>query len=307
MIEIDAGVVLAVIQGVLAAGVRAGTPILYAMLGEIVSERAGVVNLGADGAMLMGACAGFITAAHPGDPALGIVAAAAAGAAISLLHALMVVTLRANQIASGLALTFLSLGVTSFVGRPYVKVGIEGIPQGPLPFLSGIPFLGPIFFRHDLLVYGAYLMAPAIWFFLFHTRSGLVLRSVGENSDVAFSLGIKTRRVQYLAVAFGGMCAGLAGAPLPRLHPDLGGRDDERPGHHRGRPGDLLGVASLLGDRRGDPVRHHLRLSASAPSARDQLLPVFSRHASLSVHPGRAPGRDENAKTCDAGGNQEGV
>lgn len=202
------------VQGVLAAGVRSGTPILYAMLGEIVAERAGVVNLGADGAMLMGACVGFITAAQTNDPVLAIVAAAAAGAAISLLHAFMVVTLRANQIASGLALTFLSLGITSFIGRPYVKVGIEGIPQGAVPFLSEIPFIGPVFFRHDVLVYGAYVLALLIWFFLFHTRPGLVLRTVGENSDVAFSLGIKTRRVQYLAVAFGGMCAGLAGAHL---------------------------------------------------------------------------------------------
>jgi simple sugar transport system permease protein len=203
-----------IVQGVLAAGVRAGTPILYAMLGEIVTERAGVVNLGADGAMLMGACVGFITAAQTQDPFLGILAAAVAGAAISLLHAFMVVTLRANQIASGLALTFLSLGITSFIGRPYVKIGIEGVSQGAVPYLSEIPFIGPVFFRHDILVYGAYLLALLIWFFLFYTRGGLVLRTVGENSDVAFALGIKTKRVQYLAVAFGGMCAGLAGAHL---------------------------------------------------------------------------------------------
>ncbi|MDC4222998.1 MAG: ABC transporter permease [Candidatus Manganitrophus sp.] len=202
------------LQGILAGGVRAGTPILYAMLGEIVSERAGVVNLGADGAMLMGACVGFITMAHTQDPILGLLAAAAAGALISLIHAFMVVTLRANQIASGLALTFLALGITSFIGRPYVKVAIDGIPQGAVPFLSDIPFLGPVFFRHDLLVYGAYLLALLIWFFLFYTRGGLVLRTVGESSDVAFALGIRTRLVQYLAVMFGGMCAGLAGAHL---------------------------------------------------------------------------------------------
>jgi len=210
MIEIA----LALIQGVLAAGVRAGTPILYAMLGEIVSERAGVVNLGTDGAMLMGACFGFITMAHTQDPFLSLLAAALAGAGISLIHAFMVVTLRANQIASGLALTFLSLGITSFIGRPYVKRAIDGIAQWSVPVLSKIPFLGPILFRHDILVYGAYLCALLIWFFLFYTRGGLVLRAVGENSSVAFAMGIRVRRVQYLAVAFGGICAGLAGAYL---------------------------------------------------------------------------------------------
>ncbi|WDT76395.1 MAG: hypothetical protein MPW16_04095 [Candidatus Manganitrophus sp.] len=137
----------------------------------------------------------------------------------------MVVTLRANQIASGLALTFLALGITSFIGRPYVKVAIDGIPQGAVPFLSDIPFLGPVFFRHDLLVYGAYLLALLIWFFLFYTRGGLVLRTVGESSDVAFALGIRTRLVQYLAVMFGGMWPVSRGPISPSPTPEPGWKE----------------------------------------------------------------------------------
>ncbi len=205
---------LAILQGVLEGGIRAGTPILYATLGEVIAERAGVVNLGVEGAMLAGACAGFITAAHTGDPWVGVAAAAAAGGMASLIHAFMVVTLRANQIASGLALMFLSLGVTSFVGRPYMAVKINAIPPLAVPGLAGVPGLGPLLFTHDVLVYGAYLLAPLIWAFLFTTKWGLALRAVGEREAVAFASGLPTAAIQYLAVVAGGVLAGLGGAHL---------------------------------------------------------------------------------------------
>lgn len=206
--------IIELLQSVLGGGMRAGTPILYATLGEVLAERAGVVNLGVEGSILVGACAGFITTAQTQNPWLGVVAAALAGGLASLVHAFMVVTLRANQIASGLALVFLSLGVTSFVGRPYVAMKINAIPTAVVPVLSEIPVVGPLLFHHDLLVYGAYLLAPFLWLFLFHTKWGLALRAVGESQPVAFAAGLRTNLIQYLAVVGGGLFAGIAGAHL---------------------------------------------------------------------------------------------
>lgn len=205
---------LGLLQAVLGGGIRAGTPILYATLGEVIAERAGVVNLGVEGAMLVGACAGFITTAESGNPFLGVAAAGLAGGMAALIHAFMVVCLRANQIASGLALMFLCLGVTSFVGRPYVKVRINAIPSWPVPGLSELPVLGPLLFGHDVLVYGAYLLAPLIWVALFYTKWGLALRAVGESQAVAFASGFRPATIQYVAVVAGGVLAGIAGAHL---------------------------------------------------------------------------------------------
>lgn len=205
---------LGMLQSVLEGGIRAGTPILYATLGEVIAERAGVVNLGVEGAILAGACAGFITTAQTQSPMLGIVAAALAGGVASLVHAFMVVTLRANQIASGLALMFLCLGVTSFVGRPYVAAKINAVPPLAVPGLSGLPVVGRLLFSHDVLVYGAYAAAPLIWVILFYTKWGLALRAVGERQAVAFAAGLPTAFIQYAAVVSGGVLAGIAGAHL---------------------------------------------------------------------------------------------
>jgi simple sugar transport system permease protein len=205
---------LGLLASVLGGGIRAGTPILYATLGEVLAERAGVVNLGVEGAMLAGACAGFIATALTGHASLGVATAAMAGGLAGLVHAFMVVTLRANQIASGLALMFLCLGVTSFVGRPYVAMKIDAVPTWSLPGLADLPVLGPMLFRHDALVYAAYLAAPLIWFVLFRTRWGLALRAVGESRDVAFAAGLHPSIIQYVAVVIGGGLAGLGGAHL---------------------------------------------------------------------------------------------
>jgi simple sugar transport system permease protein len=205
---------LSLLQAVLGGGIRAGTPILYATLGEVIAERAGVVNLGVEGAVLVGACAGFITTAHTGSPWIGIAAAAAAGGLACLIHAFMVVTLRANQIASGLALMFLCLGVTSFVGRPYVAVRINAVPSLAIPVLADIPILGPLLFTHDVLVYGAYALAVLIWVLFFFTKWGLALRAVGESQSVAFAAGLSPTAIQYAAVVAGGVLAGIGGAHL---------------------------------------------------------------------------------------------
>ena len=166
---------ISLIESILTGAVRSGTPILYGTLGEILTERAGIVNLGVEGSMVTGACVAFITTAETQDPVLGVIMGALAGGLASLIHAFMVVTLRANQISSGLALMFLYLGITSFIGRPYVGVWITGIQPLAIPGLSEMPFLGRIVFEHDVLVYLAYLLAPSLWWFLFRTRWGLYI------------------------------------------------------------------------------------------------------------------------------------
>jgi general nucleoside transport system permease protein len=202
------------IQLVLTGAIRAGTAVLYATLGETVTERAGVVNLGTEGCMVMGACIGFVVAADTGSLWLAIPAAALSGGALSLIHAYLVVTRGANQLASGLALGFFGLGITALIGRPYVSKNIDGLPSLPIPVLGDIPFAGRIFFQHDLLTYAAFLIAPLIWLFLYRTRWGLVLRAVGESPAVTYSTGRNPALIQYAAIFFGGSMAALGGAQL---------------------------------------------------------------------------------------------
>jgi simple sugar transport system permease protein len=202
------------IRGLLTGTIRAGTPVLYGTLGEILSERAGIVNLGVEGSMIMGACVGFLVTALTQQPLLGVLLGALAGGLLSLVHAVFVITLRANQIASGLAVMFLGLGISGFIGRPYVGVKIPELPALPIPLLSQIPLLGPVLFQHDLLTYANYVLVPLLWFVLFYTRWGLRLRATGERQTVAYAAGIPTRRVQYLAVLAGGVLSGLGGTHL---------------------------------------------------------------------------------------------
>jgi ABC-type uncharacterized transport system permease subunit len=206
--------ILMFLQFVLTGAVRSGTCVLYATLGETVSERAGVTNLGTEGCMIMGACFGFKVAADTGSLWLAVPAAALAGGLLSLIHAYLVINRGANQLASGLALGFFGLGLTALVGRPSVSQNITGLNAVPIPLLSDIPLIGPILFQHDLLTYLGYLMGPLIWLFLYRTRWGLSLRAVGENPAVAFSTGRNPALIQYGAVFFGGMMSGLGGAQL---------------------------------------------------------------------------------------------
>jgi simple sugar transport system permease protein len=202
------------IQFVLTGAVRASTAVLYATLGETVTERAGVVNLGTEGCMVMGACIGFKVAADTGNLWLAVALAALSGGALSLIHAYLVVTRRANQLASGLALGFFGLGLTALIGRPYVSQNIDGMPELPVPLLGDLPLLGPVLFRHDAMVYLGYALGPLIWLFLYRTRWGLALRAVGEDPAVAYSTGRSPERIQYAAVFFGGCMAALGGAQL---------------------------------------------------------------------------------------------
>lgn len=196
----------------IAALISAATPILLAATGELVAERAGVLNLGVEGMMITGAVCGFIISVNTGSPALGFVMAAVGGAMLSLLFAFLTQIALANQVASGLALTLFGLGISSLMGQNYV--GIKPPRLGDVNFgpLSDIPVLGTILFSHDPIVYVGLLIVAAVWATLKFTRAGLVLRAVGENHDAAHALGYKVKHIRTLAIMFGGACAGMGGA-----------------------------------------------------------------------------------------------
>jgi len=199
---------------VLSGGVSGGTSIMYAALGETVSERAGVINLGTEGCMLMGAFAGFAVTSMTGSPWLGMLAAAAAGGALALIHAILVVSRKANQFASGLSLLFLALGLTALYGSGYVGQKINAFDPIAIPGLSSIPIVGPIFFEQNILTYISYFVAPLMWFVILRTRIGLMLRTAGERSEVLTVNGYSVVKVRYIAVVTGGIFAGIGGAYL---------------------------------------------------------------------------------------------
>jgi simple sugar transport system permease protein len=190
----------------------ASTPILLAALGELVVEKSGVLNLGVEGMMIMGAVAGLITGIETGSPYPGFLAAAVTGAAVSLIFAFLTQVLLSNQVATGLALTLFGLGFSALLGQGYQGMKAELLPKVPIPGLAAIPGLGPMFFSHDLVVYFSLLMVPAIWWFLARSRAGMILRAIGANHDSAHALGYRVVAMRIAAVAFGGAMAGLGGA-----------------------------------------------------------------------------------------------
>ncbi len=203
------------ILAALRAAIPAGTPLLFGTLGEIYSERSGVLNLGVEGMMIMGAVSGFAVAQTTGNVWLGIAAAAAAGTLMALIHAFASVSLRVNQVVSGLALTMLGLGVSGMMGKRFVGQPLA-VRLQPLtiPVLRDLPIVGVLLFRFDAMVYFSILFVPLLWFVLYKTRAGLTLRSVGENPAAADAQGVNVPLVRYTAVMFGGVMAGLGGAYL---------------------------------------------------------------------------------------------
>lgn len=199
---------------ILSGGVRGSTSIAYAALGETVSERAGVVNLGTEGCMLAGACAGYAVAAQSGSPWVGALAGAVAGALLAAVVAFFVLLRGSNQLATGLVVLFLALGLTSLFGAPYVSRTIDAFEVVPIPGLSSIPFIGEIFFEQDPLTYLVYLLVPALWWLLFRSRWGLLLRGVGERTEVLATYGHRVVPTQFLAVVMGGFLSGIGGAQL---------------------------------------------------------------------------------------------
>jgi general nucleoside transport system permease protein len=203
---------------ILAAAIAAGTPLVFAALGELVTEKSGVLNLGVEGMMLVGAIAGFATAATTGSLWLGALAGMAAGAVMSAIFAVLTLNLMANQVASGLALTLFGIGFSAFVGKPFESVSL--LREGPMeiPLLSQIPVLGPIFFKQHFLVYVSWALFAAVSWFLYKSRTGLVLRSVGESPDSAHAIGYPVIRIRWIATLFGGAMAGLGGAHLSEFY-----------------------------------------------------------------------------------------
>jgi ABC-type uncharacterized transport system permease subunit len=196
----------------------AATPLLIAAMGELVVERSGVLNLGVEGMMIMGAVTGFGVTITTGSPWLGVFAAIIVGALFSLLFAFLTLTLVTNQVATGLALTLLGLGLSGMIGEAFI--GMPGIKMGTLyiPVLTDLPYIGRLVFGQDPLFYVSIMLTASVAYFLFNTKAGLTLRSVGDNHTSAHALGIKVVAIRYLAVMFGGACAGLAGAYLALVY-----------------------------------------------------------------------------------------
>jgi ABC-type uncharacterized transport system permease subunit len=198
----------------IALTLAAGTPLVLAGTGELVTERSGVLNLGVEGMMLVGAVVSFIVAATSKSPWLGVAAGTFAGAALSLLFAVLTLTLMANQVAAGLALSLFGVGLSAFAGLDFVSVVIDGIRPFAIPGLSDLPFVGALLFAHSPFVYLSIALLALVQWFLFRTRAGLILRAVGESPESANAIGYRVVSIRYAAVLFGGACSGLAGAYL---------------------------------------------------------------------------------------------
>ena len=267
------------ITNVLAATVVAGTPLLLVALGELVCERSGVLNLGQEGMMLMGAVIGFIAATSTGSLSMGILAAMLGGVLMSMLFALMAITLAANQYAAGLALTIFGIGLSSFVGSGFVGQSIDGFDKIAIPLLSDIPVIGPVLFNQDLLVYGSLLIFILVFCFLKYSRGGLILRAVGESPEAANANGLKVLPVRYMAVAFGGAMAGLAG-----LHPHVDREHDCRSRLDRAGPGGLRHLETRACAARRLSVRRRQHLAPGAAGARLEQLDRAAGHAALCRH-----------------------
>ncbi len=192
----------------------AATPLVFAAIGELVVEKSGVLNLGVEGMMIVGAIAGFATAIETGSFTAGVLAAIVCGALMALLFAILTQTLLANQVATGLALTMFGLGLAALIGQAYSGKSLPEFPKLAIPGLSELPVVGPLLFGHDALVYLSFALVVAVGWFLARTRAGLVIRAVGENHDAAHAIGYPVVAIRYGTLLFGGACAGLGGAYL---------------------------------------------------------------------------------------------
>jgi len=202
------------IEQALTTGVEGGTVILFPALGELIGQRAGIVNLGTEGCMLAGALAAYAVAAVTGSAWLGVVAGFVAGGAVGFAHSWLVVRRKADQLASGLVLWFLAIGLTSVLGTTYVSRTVNALPIVKVPGLGSIPWLGTILFTHDPLVYASYVLVAVVWWALYRTRVGLVLRATGERPEVVSVAGRRPELVQIAAVTLGAALAGIGGAQL---------------------------------------------------------------------------------------------
>jgi len=205
---------LLAILGVISSAIYSGTSLLYATLGEVVGERAGIVNLGLEGVLLVSAASGVAVASMTGNPYLGILVAMLAGGLMNLMFGYLVITRKANQLASGLSMMFFGFGLSALIGRDFVGVKITALPKLLLPGLSSLPRLYTSLFKFDILIILVVPMAFLVWWLLFRTRWGLVLRAVGENADIAFASGRNPLWMRYQALLLGGLLAGMGAGHL---------------------------------------------------------------------------------------------
>ena len=201
--------------------ITASTPLLLAATGELITEKSGVLNLGVEGMMLIGAIAAFATAVSTGSALLAILAGAFSGALVASIFAVLTLIFLANQVATGLALTIFGVGLSALIGSNFVGIALEPLPKMNVDGLSTIPILGKILFNHDVLVYLSFGMIFLVGWFLSKTRAGLILRAVGESHDSAHALGYSIITVRYLAVIFGGFMSGLGGSYLSLVYTPL--------------------------------------------------------------------------------------
>jgi simple sugar transport system permease protein len=209
------------VVAILAATLAAGTPLVFAALGELVVEKSGVLNLGVEGMMLIGAIAGFAATAATGNVWVGALAGMGAGALIALVFAVLTLTLQANQVAAGLALSIFGVGLSAFAGRDFVSIALPSQSPLRLPLLGDIPWLGDALFNQHPLVYVSWLLFVAVSWFLYRSRAGLIVRAVGESPASATAVGYKVIAIRYAATLFGGACAGIAGAYLSTVYTPL--------------------------------------------------------------------------------------
>lgn len=199
---------------ILVSVVTAATPLAFAAFGELVTERAGVLNLGVEGMMLLGAVIGFAVAKDSGSLAFGFFCGMLGGMAMALIFAVLTQHLQTNQVATGLALTLFGAGLSAFIGKPYVGMSLTGLTPITIPYLSDIPVLGHLLFHYDLVVYGSFILLFALIWFFKSSRWGLIVRAVGESPTSAHAIGYPVIRIRYLAILFGGAMSGIAGAYL---------------------------------------------------------------------------------------------
>lgn len=208
-------------SAIIAAAIVAGTPMLIAALGLLINERSGVLNLGAEGLMALGAVAGFAAAHHAGSSTVAVMAGALAGGAAALLFSILAISLLANQVASGLALSLFGVGLAAFAGKPYESLSLAAVPAWPVPVLCDIPLVGAALFRHQPMVYVSWLLLAGVAWFLHRSRAGLVLRAIGESPAVAHEAGYPVLRIRYAAVLTGGALCGVGGSFLSVFHTPL--------------------------------------------------------------------------------------
>jgi simple sugar transport system permease protein len=205
---------LEIVLALLAAAVQSGTPILFGTLGEIVTERSGVINLGVEGIMSVGALAAFMVALWSGSPLTGFLAAGLCGALLAAVHGAVCLNFQGNQVVSGLALTILGTGLAGYLGTPHVGTTMPGFQPLAIPLLVDIPLLGTVLFRHDLLVYIGFLSAPLLHFYFYRTRWGLHMQAVGENPEAALAAGVRAVGYRWIGILIGGWLMGWGGAYL---------------------------------------------------------------------------------------------